>query len=282
MLDRDIEWTERLGQAEEEQSDELMQAITQFRNEAHQSGNLQTDSYQIVSVDDNQVTIRHTNKEKIYVPYYDHKKVTKRQSRNVYHYYPNAYPVYYYPYESSYYFDRPFYGIDSVFGLSWSEYRISRYSHSHFLHPYYGRTYHPNHFRRSQIFPSLQKKRWIRTRNRERDRSKWNQPNDRTAYTLGDKNQTAHQKTLIDRERARNRANSLESDRIMSPPTSFRILDRDRSQRNNQTLNKNGNDSFRSLSKQKIMLYQGPTKIERSNRIEPRKSAKINQNHALK
>ena len=70
MLDRDIEWTERLGQAEEEQSDELMQAITQFRNEAHQSGNLQTDSYQIVSVDDNQVTIRHKNKEKIYVPYY--------------------------------------------------------------------------------------------------------------------------------------------------------------------------------------------------------------------
>ena len=282
MLDRDIEWTERLGQAEEEQSDELMQAITQFRNEAHQSGNLQTDSYQIVSVDDDQITIRHKNKEKIYVPYYDHKKVTKRQSRNVYHYYPNAYPVYYYPYESSYYFDRPFYGIDSIFGLSWSEYRISRYSHSHFLHPYYGRTYHPNHFRRSQIFPSLQKKLWIRTRNRERDRSKWNQPNDRTAYTLGDKNQTAHQKTLIDRERARNRANSLESDRIMSPPTSFRILDRDRSQRNNQTLNKNGNDSFRSLGKQKIMLYQGPTKIERSNRIEPRKSAKINQNHALK
>ena len=95
MLDRDIEWTERLGRAEEEQSDELMQAITQFRYEAHQSGNLQTDSYQIVSVDDDQVTIRHKNKEKIYVPYYDHKKVTKRQSRKVYHYYPNAYPVYY-------------------------------------------------------------------------------------------------------------------------------------------------------------------------------------------
>ena len=37
MLDRDIEWTERLGRAREEQSDELMQAITQFRNEAHLS-----------------------------------------------------------------------------------------------------------------------------------------------------------------------------------------------------------------------------------------------------
>ena len=57
-----------------------MQAITQFRNEAHQSGNLQTDSYQIVSVDDDQVTIRHKNKEKIYVPYYDHKKVTNAKA----------------------------------------------------------------------------------------------------------------------------------------------------------------------------------------------------------
>ena len=160
-------------------------------------------------------------------------------------------------------------------------YRISRYSHSHFLHPYYGRTYHPNHFRRSQIFPGLQKKRWVRTSNRERDGSNWNQPNDRTSYTLGDKNQTAHQRTLIDRERARNRANSLESDQIMSPPTSFRILDRDRSRRNNQTLNSNGTDSFRSLGKQKIMRYQGPIKVERRNRIEPHKSAKTNQNRVL-
>tara|TARA_B100001121_G_C18460681_1_gene513119 strand:- start:130 stop:336 length:207 start_codon:yes stop_codon:yes gene_type:complete len=67
----------------------------------------------------------------------------------------------------------------------------------------------------------------------------------------------------------------------MAPPTSFRILDRDRSQRNNQTLNKNGTDSFRSVGKQKIMRYQGPIKVERSNRIEPGKSAKTNQNRAL-
>ena len=281
MLDRDIEWTERLGRAGEEQSDELMQAITQFRNEAHQSGNLQTDSYQIVSVDDDQVTIRHKNKEKIYVPYYDHKKVTKRQSRKVYHYYPNAYPVYYYPYESSYHFDRPFYGIDSVFGLSWSEYRISRYSHSHFLHPYYGVTYHPSHFRRSRIFPGLQKKRSLSIRNRERDGSKWNQPNGHPAYTLGDKNQTSRQKRLMDRERARQQTNTLESDQIMQPRTSFRILDRDRPQKNNQSLNKSGVDSFRSLGKQKIIRYQGPIEHGKGNRLEPSKSAKTNQTRSL-
>ena len=215
MLDRDIEvdraaWTSRRRAIRRADAGDNM-----FRNEAHQSGNLQTDSYQIVSVDDDQVTIRHKNKEKIYVPYYDHKKVTKRQSRNVYHYYPNAYPVYYYPYESSYYFDRPFYGIDSVFGLSWSEYRISRYSHSHFLHPYYGRDLPPKPLQTFTDLSRSAEETLDRTRNRERDGSNWNQPNDRTSYTLGDKNQTAHQKTLIDRERARNRANSLESDRIM-------------------------------------------------------------------
>ena len=206
MLDRDIEWTERLGRAGEEQSDELMQAITQFRNEAHQSGNLQTDSYQIVSVDDDQVTIRHKNKEKIYVPYYDHKKVTKRQSRTCITTIQMHIPFTTIPtnqvitliglsMESTLYLDCPGANTGSA---------VIRTLISYILITE-GLT--TNHFRRSQIFPGLQKKRWVRARNREREDQTGTNPMIEL-LTLGDKNQTAHQKTLIDRERARNQTNS--------------------------------------------------------------------------
>ena len=85
----------------------------------------------------------------------------------------------------------------------------------------------------------------------------------------------------MDRERARQQANTLESDHIMPPRTSFRILDRDRPQKNNQSLNKSGADYFRSLGKQKIIRYQGPIENGNGNRLEPSKSAKTNQTRSL-
>ena len=85
----------------------------------------------------------------------------------------------------------------------------------------------------------------------------------------------------MDRERARQQTNTLESDQIMQPRTSFRILDRDRPQKNNQSLNKSGVDSFRSLGKQKIIRYQRPIEHGKGNRFEPSKSAKTNQTRSL-
>ena len=112
MLDRDIEWTQSLGQAKANQPALVMQAIEQFRTEARQSGNLKSDAYQVVSVDEDRIIIRHKNRDRIYVPYYDPQKVRVPQSKTVYHYYPSAYTVYYYPYQSSFYFDEPFFCIE--------------------------------------------------------------------------------------------------------------------------------------------------------------------------
>ncbi|MDC0213456.1 DUF3300 domain-containing protein [Gammaproteobacteria bacterium] len=254
MLDRDLEWTENLGHAKTKQPSTIMRAIEKFRNDAHDSGNLKSDSYQLVSVNEDQVIIRHKNKDKIYVPYYDPKKVRTRQPRTVYHYYPNAYPVYYYPYQSSVYFDEPFFGIDSVFGLSWNRYRFSRYAHSHFLHPYYGATYNPRYFGRSRnhIFPSRQ--------GRERTISKTNRTptSDRLGRTYGGPYPNTEQSWTNHRQKNRNRLADLQSDQIMTSNKSFRILDQNRPQRQSA---RNG-DGFTNLGKQNMLRYPAHKKSD--------------------
>ena len=262
MLDRDIEWTQTLGKAKTDQPALVMEAIEQFRTEARQTGNLKSDSYQVVSVDKDQIIIRHKNKDRIYVPYYDPQKVRVRQSRTVYHYYPNAYPVYYYPYQSSFYFDEPFYGIDSVFGLSWNRYQFNRYSHSHFLHPFYGTTYNPRHFRRSRHLDSLAR------REENRDFNRANR-NERTSPSVYEDRGLVHGAKDLGRNRKRSNRDrniDLESSHIKSSNTSFRVLERHRPQRQATTRA----ESFSKLGNQEIMRYPAQKKIESST--QPQRS----------
>ena len=230
MLDRDLEWTEKLSRAIKSHPVETMQAIEQFRDQAYRSGNLKSDSYQIISVKEGRVIIDHQDREKIYIPYYDPDRVRVRQNKIVYHYYPTAYPVYYYPYPLSIYQDEPFFGIDSVFGLAWDRYYLSRHSHSHFLHPYYGHAYSPRHFNRRfsglrhtrKPSPALSKRFMHR-----RDRSLL--PSGRNSF-YGD-NVAVFPEKQDRKKQSRQRASYFEPDSIRAPKKTLRILDKERAQR---------------------------------------------------
>jgi hypothetical protein len=60
----------------------------------------------------------------------------------VYHYYPIAYPVYYYPYPDDYVFGWPyFWGVTTFYSLGWSTHHVSYYQYYDYGHPYYSSRY---------------------------------------------------------------------------------------------------------------------------------------------
>lgn len=154
LLNEDLDWTWRLGEAVTLQQEDVLAAISEFRRLAAAAGNLSSDEYQEVATDDEHVTIRSRDPEVIYVPYYDPDSVTVNQIKRVYHYYPDPYPVYYYPYAYGhrFYDHHLFWGINSFFLLSWSNAHLYHHYHDHYRHPFYRRSYHHRHFRRTHRY----------------------------------------------------------------------------------------------------------------------------------
>ena len=142
LLNDDIDWTWRLGEAVVSQQADVVGAIETFRDRAYTAGNLKSDSYQNVSHDDGVIEITPVAEDVIYVPYYEPELVVAYQPRPVYYYYPRPYPVYYYPYSSAYAFDRGyFWGVTTAFTIGWYSDSLNVFHHSYYGHPYYGRTY---------------------------------------------------------------------------------------------------------------------------------------------
>ena len=87
----------------DDQRADVLDAIQGFRDRAYAAGNLRSDDRQIVENDDEgAIAIKPADPEVIYVPYYEPERVVVYQRTPVYHYYPVAYPVYYYPYPVGY------------------------------------------------------------------------------------------------------------------------------------------------------------------------------------
>ena len=142
LLNDDIDWTWRLGEAVVSQQSDVVAAIETFRDRAYAAGNLKSDSYQNVSRDDGVIEITPVADDVIYVPYYEPERVVVYQPRPVYYYYPRAYPVYYYPYSSTYRFDRGyFWGLTTAFTIGWYSDSLHVFHHSYYGHPYFGRSY---------------------------------------------------------------------------------------------------------------------------------------------
>ena len=142
LLNDDIDWTWRLGEAVVSQQADVVAAIETFRDRAYAAGNLKSDSYQNVSHDEGVIEITPVSEDVIYVPYYEPERVVVYQPRPVYYYYPRSYPVYYYPYSSSYYFDHgPFWGVTTAFRVGWFSDSLHVFHHSYYGHPYFGRSY---------------------------------------------------------------------------------------------------------------------------------------------
>ena len=147
-LNDDLDWTWRLGEAVINQQPQVLAAITGFRNRAQLAGNLKSDDKQVVEVREKIVYIRPANERVIYVPYYDPWEVTTYRTRRVYHYYPEAYPVYYYPYDYGYRFPGDtFWGVSTWYNIGWGNHHLHSLPYDYRYHPYYGRSYR-NHDRR--------------------------------------------------------------------------------------------------------------------------------------
>ena len=142
MLNEDLDWTWRLGEAVVAQQSDVIAAIELFRDRAYAAGNLESDDYQLVSHEGGSIQITPVEEDVIYVPYYEPEEVVVYQPRRVYYYYPRPYPVYYYPYPSHHVFYRDhFWGVTTAFTIGWHLHHLNVYHHSFYGHPYYGRTY---------------------------------------------------------------------------------------------------------------------------------------------
>ncbi len=142
LLNEDLDWTWRLGEAVVAQQVDVFSAVESFRNRAYAAGNLQSDRYQTVTDDGGIIEITPVNDEIIYVPYYEPSRVVRYQSRPVYHYYPEPCPVYYYPYPSNYIFNRGyFWGVTTAFSIGWTRRHLNVFHHSYGGHPYFGARY---------------------------------------------------------------------------------------------------------------------------------------------
>ena len=152
MLDENIDWTWRLGEAVLAQQAALIAAVESFRDRAYAAGNLKTDERQEVSYENGSIEIVPVDDEIIYVPYYEPTEVVVSQPRRVYHYYPEPYPVYYYPYPSSYRFRTGFFwGVTTAYTIGWPNHYLHVHHPSYWGHPYYGRYYYGHYYRRPSI-----------------------------------------------------------------------------------------------------------------------------------
>lgn len=152
MMNDDIDWTWRLGDAVISQQAEVIAAVELFRDRAYAAGNLKSDDNQTVSVDEGVIEIVPVNEEIIYVPYYEPAEVVVHQPRPVYHYYPDPYPIYYYPYPAGYRFRSGyFWGVTTAFSIGWSNHYLNVYHPTYLGHPYYGRSYYSHYYRRPSI-----------------------------------------------------------------------------------------------------------------------------------
>ncbi|NIP15578.1 MAG: DUF3300 domain-containing protein [Pseudomonadales bacterium] len=148
LLNDDLDWTWKLGEAVLAQQEDVLEAVAAFRERARLAGNLRSDDFQVVENADEGIRIRPRDPEVVYVPYYEPSRVTVYHPRPVYHYYPARYPLYYYPYAPGHRFASGFWGVTSAFSIGWTTRRL----HVHYVtyrdHPYYGHHYYDRYFYR--------------------------------------------------------------------------------------------------------------------------------------
>ena len=147
MMDGNLDWTVKLGQAVINQQDQVMDAIQQFRRRANAAGNLKSDDKQVVTREGDTIEIRPADPEVIYVPSYEPDQVIVSHYGPMYDYYPVGYPVYYYPYAPDYTFSSGFFwGLTTAFIVNWNTHYIHAYRSNNYRHPYYRSNYYTNRF----------------------------------------------------------------------------------------------------------------------------------------
>ena len=224
LMNEDIDWTWRLGEAVVAQQPDVVSAVETFRDRAYAAGNLRSDEYQNVERHDGVIEITPVSDEVIYVPYYEPERVVVYQPRPVYYYYPRAYPVYYYPYPSYYDFDRGFFwGVTTAFTIGWVSDSLHVYHHSYRGHPYFGYRYWDNWWYRQPSI-NVYNTTYIRntnvTINRHYRGDHWQPRRDRRAYIRETHPRVMNHKRSVREARVRHdrRVESREPIRFRSRP----------------------------------------------------------------
>jgi hypothetical protein len=154
LLNEDLDWTWRLGEAVLNQQSEVLAAVASFREDAYLAGNLETDDRQVVTRSSRAISIVPADPEVIYVPYYEPARVVVRHSYPVYHYHPRPCPLYYYPYGPDHWFRSGyFWGVSAAYRLSWTNWHLYVYPYWDVRHPWYGFAYRGDHWRNSRPRP---------------------------------------------------------------------------------------------------------------------------------
>jgi len=152
LMNDDLDWTWKLGDAVINQRAGVLDAIQGFRDRAYASGNLKSDEHQVVQNDDGAIAIKPADPQVVYVPYYEPQQVVVYQTVPVYHYYPWGYPLYDYPYPYGYPFGYGFFwGVTSAFVIGWHSHYINYYPCGYHGHPYYGHAYYGPNFVRNNV-----------------------------------------------------------------------------------------------------------------------------------
>jgi hypothetical protein len=71
MMDSNLAWTEQIGDAFLAQQDAVMDSIQRLRQRASAAGSLHTTPQQVVTTEDQEISIAPASAEVVYVPYYD-------------------------------------------------------------------------------------------------------------------------------------------------------------------------------------------------------------------
>ncbi len=212
LLNADIDWTWRLGEAVVAHQDDVIAAVETFRDRAYAAGNLESDAYQTVSRSEGTIEITPISEDVIYVPYYEPAQVVVYQPRPVYYYHPRAYPVYYYPYAAGHYFDRGFFwGVTTAFSIGWHSDSLHVHHHSYHGHPYHGRSYGRNWwYRRASInvYNTTYASNTNMTVNRYSNGDRWRARENRHEYVVREGYSRHVDQTAITRSTSDRRASS--------------------------------------------------------------------------
>ena len=192
LLNKDIEWTRRLGEAVVAYQADVVAAVETFRDRAYAAGNLKSDEYQTVAKNEGVIEITPVADDVIYVPYYEPARVVVYQPRPAYYYYPSPYPVYYYPYSAHHYFHHGFFwGVTTAFSIGWHSDSLHVFHHSYHGHPFYGHHYRYNWWYRRPSIHSHNTTYFSHSRvtvNRYSEGDRWHAREERREYVVRESN----------------------------------------------------------------------------------------------
>ncbi len=120
LMNGDLDWTWKLGEAVAQDQDAVMDAVQSFRHRVQDAGNLQTNEQQKVVVEKETIIIESASTEVIYVPTYQPAQVVVVQSTPYPYYYSAPYPYYYNPH--AVFWTGMFVGTAVAFGIGWGRY----------------------------------------------------------------------------------------------------------------------------------------------------------------